>query len=227
MDFCDVETSKEQIYRSILFKQMERDHFEKILPQLNGKMKTYDKGEVVIMEESRSTEIGILIRGELCKVQFYGDGTEQMMQKLKESFVVGLEVAVSKKKTSPYSIYVSEDATIFWFSVRCMEEEGILSEKDRIFLYRQASAFLANEEIREYRKIEILSAKGAREKIERYLRIQMMRYNSVEFDIDFNREQLSNYLGLNRSVLSHELKKMEQDGILEVRKNHFLIRNLT
>ena len=34
-------------------------------------------------------------------------------------------------------------------------------------------------------------------------------------------EQVANYLGINRSVLSHELKKMEKEGILKVRKNHF------
>ena len=55
----------------------------------------------------------------------------------------------------------------------------------------------------------------------------MIRYKSREFDIDFNREPLASYLGLNRSVLSHELKKMENEGILTVRKNHFVIHEET
>ena len=86
--------------------------------------------------------------------------------------------------------------------------------------------FLANEDIRKYRKIEILSSGSVREKIEKYLRIQKIRYQSNEFDIDFNREELANYLGLNRSVLSHELKNMEKDGLLTVRKNHFILHHM-
>ena len=172
-------------------------------------------------------EIGILISGELCKVQYYSDGTEQMVQMLLPSYMVGLEIAVSMKKTSPYSVYASENSMIYWFPVRYLEQEGYLPESERIFLYQQTVQFLANEDIRKYRKIEILSAKSARGRIEKYLRIQMIRYKSREFDIDFNREQLASYLGLNRSVLSHELKKMENEGILTVRKNHFVIHEET
>ena len=69
-----------------------------------------------------------------------------------------------------------------------------------------------------------MSSKSVREKIEKYLQIQRIRYESNEFDIDFNREQLANYLGLNRSVLSHELKTMEKEGLLIVRKNHFILK---
>ena len=67
----------------------------------------------------------------------------------------------------------------------------------------------------------MLSIRGIRERIEQYLRLQQSRHKSNAFDIEFNREQMANYLGINRSVLSHELKKMEKEGILKVRKNHF------
>ena len=146
-----------------------------------------------------------------------------MVQKLKRSYMVGLEIAVSLKKTSPYTMYASLPSTVYWFPVRYIEEPGMLEEADRIFLYQRIVYFLANEDIRKYRKIEILSSKSVREKIEKYLKIQKIRYKSNEFDIDFNREQLANYLGLNRSVLSHELKKMEKEGLLIVRKNHFIL----
>ena len=140
--------------------------------------------------------------------------------------MVGLEIAVSMKKTSPYSMYASQPSEVFWFPVRCLEEPGILEETDRIHLYRRIVYFLANEDIRKYRKIEILSSGSVRAKIEKYLQIQRIRYQSNEFDIDFNREELASYLGLNRSVLSHELKNMEKDGLLTVRKNHFILHHM-
>ena len=221
-DKKDIEIQKE-IFQSILFRNLERERAEKTIRSLNGKLRQYTKNEMIIQEEQVLHEIGILISGELCKVQYYPDGTEQMVQKLLPSYVVGLEIAISQKKTSPYSVYAVEEASIFWFPVKYLEQEGYLPESDRIFLYQQTVQFLANEDIRKYRKIEILSAKSARGRIEKYLKIQMIRYKSNEFDIDFNREQMASYLGLNRSVLSHELKMMEKEGILTVRKNHFVI----
>ena len=203
------EQDREAIYRSIFFCDMDRKKADEIIDRLGGRTVTYDKGEIIIREREKLNNIGILLDGGLCKVQYYRDGTEQLVQKLVSSFVVGVEIAVSEKKTSPYDIYASEQAHIFWFPVRAMEEEGVLDLRERIEFYKKTVHFLANEDIRKCRKIE------------RYLRVQQSRHKSSAFDIEFNREQMANYLGINRSVLSHELKKMEKEGILKVRKNHF------
>ena len=205
---------------------MSREKIDSILGLLKGRIKSYQKNEIVISEESEVRDVGVLLSGEMCKVRYFSDGTEQMVQKLQKSYMVGLEIAVSMKKTSPYSMYASQPSEVFWFPVRCLEEPGILEETDRIHLYRRIVYFLANEDIRKYRKIEILSSGSVRAKIEKYLQIQRIRYQSNEFDIDFNREELANYLGLNRSVLSHELKNMEKDGLLTVRKNHFILHHM-
>ena len=212
-----------ELYDCFLFRDMEKEKVDSVVRRLDGRIRNYQKKEIVICEEDPVHEIGILLSGEICKVQYFPDGTEQMVQKLQKSYMVGLEIAVSLKKTSPYSMYASQPSTVYWFPVKYIEESGVLEESERIFLYQRIGHFLANEDIRKYRKIEILSSRSVREKIEKYLKIQKIRYQSDEFDIEFNREQLASYLGLNRSVLSHELKKMEQEGLLKVRKNHFIL----
>ena len=216
----------QELYRCFLFREMSREKIDSILGLLKGRIKSYQKNEIVISEESEVRDVGVLLSGEMCKVRYFSDGTEQMVQKLQKSYMVGLEIAVSMKKTSPYSMYASQPSEVFWFPVRCLEEPGILEETDRIHLYRRIVYFLANEDIRKYRKIEILSSGSVRAKIEKYLQIQRIRYQSNEFDIDFNREELANYLGVNRSVLSHDLKNMEKDGLLTVRKNHFILHHM-
>ena len=119
------EQDREAIYRSIFFCDMDRKKADEIINRLDGRTVTYDKGEIIIREREKLNNIGILLDGVLCKVQYYRDGTEQLVQKLVSSFVVGVEIAVSEKKTSPYDVYASEQAHIFWFPVRAMEEEGV------------------------------------------------------------------------------------------------------
>lgn len=186
------EQDREAIYRSIFFCDMDRKKADEIIDRLGGRTVTYDKGEIIIREREKLNNIGILLDGGLCKVQYYRDGTEQLVQKLVSSFVVGVEIAVSEKKTSPYDIYASEQAHIFWFPVRAMEEEGVLDLRERIEFYKKTVHFLANEDIRKCRKIELLSIRGIRERIERYLRVQQSRHKSSAFDIEFNREQMAN-----------------------------------
>ena len=126
------EQDREAIYRSIFFCDMDRKKADEIIDRLGGRTVTYDKGEIIIREREKLNNIGILLDGGLCKVQYYRDGTEQLVQKLVSSFVVGVEIAVSEKKTSPYDIYASEQAHIFWFPVRAMEEEGVLDLRESI-----------------------------------------------------------------------------------------------
>ena len=60
-------------------------------------------------------------------------------------------------------------------------------------------------------------------KIIKYLSLQSARYGSKEFAVEYSREELASYLDINRSVLSHELKSMERDGIIKVHKNNFIL----
>lgn len=84
-------------------------------------------------------------------------------------------------------------------------------------------ALIAAEHIRKMYKIEILSRKGLRDRILTFLSIQRSFEGSDDFKIPFNREELADYLCVNRSALSHELRCMEKEHLIYCRKNHFRI----
>ena len=69
------------------------------------------------------------------------------------------------------------------------------------------------------------SAKTIRGRMLSYLSYEAAKNGSYEFDIPFNRQQLADYLGLDRSALSNELSKMTKDGYITVSRNHFVIVN--
>ena len=62
-----------------------------------------------------------------------------------------------------------------------------------------------------------------RGRIMAYLNTISVQKHSREFDIPFDRQQLADYLNVERSVLSNELSKMQRDGLIRCRKNHFEI----
>lgn len=57
-----------------------------------------------------------------------------------------------------------------------------------------------------------------------YLNAAALRTGRREFDIPFDRQQLADYLNLERSALSKELSKMQKEGIIAVKKNHFTLK---
>ena len=68
------------------------------------------------------------------------------------------------------------------------------------------------------------SFKRARPRIESYLTSVSLEVGSREFDIPFNRQQLADYLNLDRSALSKELARMHSEKLIDFHKNHFRLR---
>ena len=73
------------------------------------------------------------------------------------------------------------------------------------------------------RKIFHTSPKTIRGRLLSYLSYQSMRSGSSTFTIPFNRQQLADYLNVDRSALSNELSKMQRDGLIQVERNHFTL----
>ncbi len=68
--------------------------------------------------------------------------------------------------------------------------------------------------------------KTIRERVMAYLNTYSLQVKSQEFDIPFDRQQMADYLNLERTALSKELGKMQKEGILSYHKNHFTLRKV-
>ena len=73
-------------------------------------------------------------------------------------------------------------------------------------------------------KMEYISQRTTREKLMTYLSDQALRAGNSRFQIPFNRQELADYLGIERSAMSKELSKMRQDGLIDFQKNNFWLR---
>ena len=80
---------------------------------------------------------------------------------------------------------------------------------------------LADKSIQFHQRIEVTSKRTTRDKLISYLSQQSRFVGSDEFDIPFDRQELADYLEVDRSGLSSEIGKLREEGFLESRKNHF------
>ncbi|TPE00659.1 winged helix-turn-helix domain-containing protein [Enterococcus sp. PF-2] len=72
-----------------------------------------------------------------------------------------------------------------------------------------------------YQKIDLAVQKNLREQLLYYLELQARKNNAAHFSIPFSRQELAEYLGVDRSALSRELAKMKNDRLIDYRKNTF------
>lgn len=85
---------------------------------------------------------------------------------------------------------------------------------------------IARQNLALSRRIFHVAPKTIRGKVLAYLSDEAERAGSPEFDIPYGRQQLADYLGVDRSALSAELSRMTRDGILETRRSHFTLKNV-
>ena len=82
---------------------------------------------------------------------------------------------------------------------------------------------LATKTILFHQRIEVTSKRTTRDKLLTYLMLQAKKAGNNSFDIPFDRQELADYLEVERSGLSAEIGKLRREGILESEKKHFVL----
>ena len=80
---------------------------------------------------------------------------------------------------------------------------------------------LADKNILLSRKIQHISKRSTREKLLSFLDEQAALHNSTQFLIPFNRQELADYLCVDRSAMSAELSRLRQEGVLSYHRSAF------
>ncbi|MBU5336985.1 Crp/Fnr family transcriptional regulator [Intestinibacter bartlettii] len=205
------------------FHNLSEEALKEITPLLNGSVKFFEKGALLIDEGEYIDYIGIVLSGKLAVSNFYSTGDESLVNKLEASYSFGLEITCTYEKISPFSIYALTDSEVFIFNQDVIFKKGIIPEEYRSLILQDVLKFIANENMRKYHKIKIISHYKLRQKIIAYLLIEKQKNNSNTFTIPYNREELSKFLCVNRSALSHELSNMQKEGLIKYNKNRFEI----
>jgi CRP-like cAMP-binding protein len=182
-------------------------------------------GELIAAEGSIVDFFAIVTEGRLlCEKNSYGGQTE-LLQTCVAGETIGLDVACTVTKRAPFRLICLTNAELLVFRYDALMRRSTLYGS----LYERLSAnliyFLANENIKKLYKIDVLYKRSLRERIMVFLRNMEARTGESSFRIHMNREQFAQYLGVNRSSLSHELSLMRSEGLLRFRKDYFELMN--
>lgn len=204
-----------------LFGGIEDENLIPLLGCLNARVKSFAKKETVFAEGKTAEYIGIVLSGsvQITGIDFFGNRNILSFAEAGEIF--GESFACADTKSLPVSVTANEPSEIML--VDC--QRILYSCSNACDFHRQIifnlMKTLAVKNIIFHQKMEVTSKRTTREKILTYLMQQAKKKNSRSFDIPFDRQELADYLEVDRSGLSAELSKMQKEGILTYRKNHF------
>jgi len=194
---------------------------EEVLSILNKMVthtKTYSKGQFIFNSNQTTKSFGIVNKGtiQIERNDFWGNRTIMDTQSKGGIFA---ETYALTGQTMMVDVIALEDCTIDFIDIE--KALSIATPQQINQFYSIMLKISSTKNLNLSRKIIFTSPKSIRERITAFLTYQSQIHNSMVFDINLDRQQLSDFLQVERSALSKELGKMRDEGLLETKKNHF------
>lgn len=209
------------IKKSPLFGGIEENEIEPMLSCLAAETKTYRKGEFVFRFGDRVDSIGLVLSGGVDVVTEDYWGNRNIVaaagpgQTFAESYacVQGAALGVGVQAVQPTEVlFLNARRLLTTCSSACAFHARLV--RNLLFL-------VASKNLQMNEKLAHVTQRSTREKLLSYLSAESMKQGVSSFDIPFNRQQLADYLSVDRSAMSGELCRMRDEGLLQFDKNHF------
>lgn len=192
-----------------------------LLPQ--GKPQEFAEQTAIISPQGQVSWFGVILEGKVEISQIFSDGFSSLMETLEPPALLGLDLICTETRRAPYYAVAVSRVRLLRFSADVVLQPGFLPEACRLDVWRKLLLLLSRENLRKHYRLAILSQRGLRNRILTYLTMQTERLEVNSFQIPMSRAELADYLCVNRSALSHELSRMEQEGLILFRKNRFTL----
>ena len=195
-----------------------------MLSCLGAKLRTYKKGEYILRQGERLSDILVLAEGSLLIQRDDYWGNRSILGHIGVGEIFGEAYAAPESGTLLNDVIATEDSSVFFFDVKRVITT--CSNACRFHsLVVQNLFFAVSEKNRGLvQKLGYISRRTTREKLISYLSEEAKKQNSAYITIPFNRQQLADYLAVDRSAMSNELSKMRDEGLLEFEKNRFRMK---
>ncbi|MBE6935070.1 MAG: Crp/Fnr family transcriptional regulator [Ruminococcaceae bacterium] len=206
-----------------LFHEVADADLGALLSCLDVREASYPRRSVIFAEGDEASAFGIVLRGmvQMIRTDYYGN--RSIVSNVGVSGIFAEAFVCAEAERIPVSVVAVEDTDVLLVDYRRMMRScsnACVFHQQMIYnLMRE----LAEKTIRFHEKLEITAHRSTREKLLAYLRQQAKAAGSTHFEIPFDRQELADYLEVERSGLSAEISKLRREGILESERKSFTL----
>ena len=208
-----------------IFFGISEEETEKMLHCLEVRPETYQKDEYILRAGDRVEAFGVVITGKVMIIQEDFWGNRNILAAVGAGHCFAETFACSPGAVLNVSVMAQTNVQVLFLNVKRILTTCPSTCSHHSRMIRNLLSELAEKNLRLNEKITHLGQRSRRAKILSYLSAEAQRHGSAEFDSAFSRQQLADYLSVDRSGLSMELSRMQEEGLLEYRKKHFVLKS--
>ncbi|MBO7423717.1 MAG: Crp/Fnr family transcriptional regulator [Oscillospiraceae bacterium] len=210
--------------RTKLFAGLGDEDITSMLSCLAADLRKYKKGEYVLREGERLDDILILAEGSLHIQRDDYWGNRSILGSVGVGEIFGEAYVAPESGTLLNDVIAVEDSSVFFLDAKRVITTCSSACRFHTMVVQNLFFAISEKNRGLVQKLGYISRRTTREKLISYLSEEAKKQNSSYITIPFNRQQLADYLSVDRSAMSNELCKMRDEGLLEFEKNQFKLR---
>ena len=206
-----------------LFSGISEAELDAMLSCLNAEKKSFPKDAFVLRAGDTAESIGLVLSGSVLVIQEDIWGNRNILSKAGPGQTFAAAFACAPGSLLNVSVIAEAPVTALFLNVKRILTicPSACAHHSRII--RNLLSDLAGKNLLLNEKLTHIAQRTTRAKLMSYLSAEAQRRGAVEFDIPFSRQQLADFLAVERSGLSLELGKMKKEGLLDYHKEHFVL----
>ena len=206
-----------------IFYNLKKEEIINILKFFSYSKEDFEKNNFIFEIGKPISKIGIILSGEIniIKEDFWGN--RNILNKFKSGEIFGEVFALAKVSPNNILVETSQNSKILFLDLTNFSIDNENNSNEILKFLSNIFKISLKKNILFTEKLEHITKKTIREKIISYLSTEALKNRSNSFFIKFDRQELADYLFVERSALSRELSSMKKDGLIEYNKNYFTL----
>ncbi|WP_124066655.1 Crp/Fnr family transcriptional regulator [Clostridium sp. E02] len=209
--------------KSSLFSGVRSEEITVMLKCLSARVKHYKKEEFIIRSGDYVHSVGMMLSGAALIIQEDFWGKRTIISEVMPGTVFAETYACISSIPIEMSVISDSECDVLFLDFNRILTTCTSACSFHTRLIQNFLSAIAGRNLALTKKMQHMSKKTIREKLLSYLSTESLKSSSSTFDIPFNRQQLADYLSIDRSALSNELSKLQAEGILTYKKNSFTL----
>jgi len=206
-----------------LFAGMSEADLERFLKCSKARVVPFEKGEVICLAGNSSNSAGVVLKGRVYLESNDFLGNKSIVSEFTPGRCFGENYAFSPSNELPFNIVAKENSEILIFDIHRLVSPCEKNCSCHQRLTQNLLCTMAEKHCEMNEKISHLTKRSTREKLISYLSEQSKKQKSATVTVPFNRQELADYLAVERSAMSKELSRMKNDGIIDFKGNVFML----
>lgn len=211
------------LMHSKLFQGIKEEEIESMLTCLSARTVDYRKNDFMIHHGETIQNLGVVVSGSVLVIKEDYWGNRTILSELAAGDIFAEAYACLSFVPAEIGVVASKDTTVMFFDIQKILTVCSSACVFHTRLVENLLRVLAGKNLELTKKMECLSKRTIRDRLLSYLSTERLKADSSTFEIPFDRQQLADYLSVDRSALSREIGKLSAEGVISCWKNQFTL----